>query len=127
MIRAKPPLLTRLRRHRGLWMLAVAVLLIKLVTSSICLGDGLKARLVDAKAATSALVVMDSATTDASDESACLLGEPGGCHCVCAHALTLTTNMTLFVAPVDATMESSRLSLGLVPDTTGSLLRPPIS
>jgi len=127
MTRATSPLLTRLRRHRGLWALAVAVLLIKLVTSSICLGDGPIVRLVDAKAATSALVVMDSATTDASDDSKCLLGEADDCHCACAHAVTLTTRVTLSVAPIDAAMEFFGLPPGLAPEMAGSLLRPPIA
>ncbi|WP_242451830.1 hypothetical protein [Rhodanobacter sp. T12-5] len=127
-IHAKPPLLTHLRRHRGLWVLAVAVLLIKLVMGSICLGDDpAAARLADTQTATSALATMDSATTAAPDDNACLLGEAGGCHCTCAHALTLTTSITLSVALLDVTRESSRLSLGLVPVKTGSLLRPPIA
>ena len=34
------PLLKRLRRHRGLWVLVMAVLLIKLVSGSVCVADG---------------------------------------------------------------------------------------
>ena len=40
MLFSRTPLLVRLRRHRGLWVLAVAVLLIKLATGTICLADG---------------------------------------------------------------------------------------
>ncbi len=128
MTRATPPLLTRLRRHRGLWVLAVAVLLIKLVAGSICLGDGpAVTRLADAPATTSVLATMDSATAAAPDDNSCLLGEAGGCHCACAHALTLATSVTISVALIEAKVESSRLSPGVIPETTGSLLRPPIA
>ncbi|WP_426700685.1 hypothetical protein ACPPVV_15080 [Rhodanobacter sp. Col0626] len=125
MTRSATPLLTRLRRHRGLWALAIAVLLIKLVSSSICLADDPSARL----AATQAVVGMtaDSAVAGTSGDAACLLGEAGDCHCACAHALTLTSSMLMPLAPTAARMMSSRLSPGLVPDTTGSLLRPPIA
>jgi hypothetical protein len=128
MIRATQPLLTRLRRHRGLWVLAVAVLLIKLVAGSICLGDGPAAtRLADTQATPSVVATMDSATAAAQDDNPCLLGEAGGCHCACAHALTLATSVTLSVAPIETTMESPRLSPGMIPESTGSLLRPPIA
>ena len=40
MSRSVPTLLTRLRRHRGLWVLVMAVLLIKLVSGSVCVADG---------------------------------------------------------------------------------------
>lgn len=128
MIRSTSPLLTRLRRHRGLWVLAVAVLLIKLAASSICLGDSPAATgLADAQATTRVLATMDSATAAAPDDNACLLGEAGGCHCACAHALTLATSVTLSVALIETSTESFRLSPGMVLAATGSLLRPPIA
>ncbi|WP_426688900.1 hypothetical protein [Rhodanobacter ginsengiterrae] len=128
MIRTTPPLLTRLRHHRGLWVLAVAVLLIKLVAGSICLGDNPAATaLADVQATTSVLTAVDSATAATPDDNACLLGEAGGCHCACAHALTLAASVTLAVAPVETSAASSRLSPDMIPATTGSLLRPPIA
>ncbi|TPG47763.1 hypothetical protein EAH75_13190 [Rhodanobacter glycinis] len=128
MIRTTSPLLTRLRRHRGLWVLAVAVLLIKLVAGSICLGDNPAATaLADVQATTSVLTAMDSATAATPDDNACLLGEAGGCHCACAHALTLVSSVTLSVALIETSAESSRLPPGMIPETTGSLLRPPIA
>jgi hypothetical protein len=128
MTRATPSLLTRLRRHRGLWVLAVAVLLIKLVAGSICLGDApAAARLADTQATTTVLATMDPVTAATPGDNPCLLGEAGGCHCACAHALTLATSVTLSVAPVEMRMESSCLSPGMVSQATGSLLRPPIA
>jgi hypothetical protein len=128
MTRATPPLLTRLRRHRGLWVLAVAVLLIKLVAGSICLGDSpIATALADAQATTSVPATMDAATAATPDDNACLLGEAGGCHCACAHALTLAASVTLSIALIETSTESSRLSPDMIPATTGSLLRPPIA
>lgn len=117
------PLLTRLRRYRGLWLLAFAALLLKLATSSVCLGD-LPASPLTA-AATSSVVM--SASVDVTAPDACLLGEAGDCHCACAHALTLTSHMAISMSPVLALLESTRLSPGLVPELSGSLLRPPIA
>lgn len=124
MTRTATPLLTRLRRYRGLWLLAFAALLLKLATSSVCLGD-LPAWPLTATAATSSVAMSASADVAAAD--ACLLGEAGDCHCACAHALTLTSHMAISVAPLLALLESPRLSPGLVPEMSGSLLRPPIA
>lgn len=127
MTRTAMPLLTRLRRYRGLWLLAFAALLIKLVTSSVCLGDVPATRWAATPATATLTVAMDSASSEAAVDEACLLGEADACHCACAHALTLTSQMVVSIAPTVVTMESSRLPPGLLPDTTGSLLRPPIA
>lgn len=124
MSRHATPLLTRLRRHRGLWSLAVAVLLIKLVASSICLGDAPRARL----AAAQTTVAVAALATDASADDACLLGEAGGCHCACAHALTLTSSgVAMPVAPPATRASVAPFDVGRVPAGGGSLLRPPIA
>lgn len=119
-------MLTRLRRYRGLWLLAFAALLLKLATSSVCLGDVPAVQLA-ATDSTTLTVAMHSTDSETAPGDACLLGEAGACHCACAHALTLTSQRVASIAPVVATLESTRVSLGLVPDTTGSLLRPPIA
>jgi hypothetical protein len=123
MTRIATPLLTRLRRYRGLWLLAFAALLLKLATSSVCLGD-LPASPLTATATSS---VAMSASADVTTADACLLGEAGDCHCACAHALTLTSHMAISMSPVLGLLESPRLSPGLVPEMSGSLLRPPIA
>lgn len=127
MICARTPLLTRLRRHRGLWVLAMAVLLIKLVSSSVCAGDGPTAELAAGQTAASVSLAMDAPTIATAGDAACLLGETGGCHCACAHASTLISRVALPVAPPDAGIASLHGALGFVPETTGSLLRPPIA
>jgi len=86
MTRPRPPLLTRLRRHRGLWVLAVAVLLIKLVAGTVCLADAPDKRLVSTTTVSAVSMPADTAIANVSadDASACLLGE-ADCHCACAH------------------------------------------
>lgn len=127
MIPTTTPLLTRLRRYRGLWLLAFAALLLKLVTSSVCLSDPPAVQMAASDATMTLTVAISSTGSDTAADDACLLGEAGACHCACAHALTLTSQMTLTLLPVVAMRELSRSSLGLVPDTSGSLLRPPIA
>ena len=122
----RTPLLTRLRRHRGLWMLAVAVLLIKLVTATLCLSDGPGARsaVVDSSS-TISVAVVDPAV--GNDDSACVLGEAGGCHCVCAHSLTLPTTLALAVARPGIRLDAPVEALGHIPTAPASLIRPPIA
>src|SRR3546814_18328561 len=88
---ARSSLLSHLRRHRGLWVLAVAVLLIKLVSGSIGVADGPRAQFVLATAAAQATLLADTAvsTVSADEVNTCRLGEGGGCHRDCAHSVTL--------------------------------------
>ncbi|KLD63895.1 hypothetical protein [Dyella japonica] len=121
------PLLHRLRRHRGLWALVVAVLLIKLVSGSVCLADGggraAGAGLGDA--ATSVTMVV--AAPAPSGDGDCLLGEGASCHCACPHAAGLPTSVALAVDAPDAPFLVSSVDAGRVPAIAGSLLRPPIA
>jgi hypothetical protein len=118
------PLLKRLRRHRGLWALVVAVLFIKLLSGSVCLADGGERdlRAGDAHAA----VVMTVDATPSGDGD-CLLGEGTSCHCACPHASTLPTAVVLAIDAPVASFVTSPVDVGRVPDITGSLLRPPIA
>lgn len=129
MYRFTPSLLTRLRRHRGLWVLAVAVLLIKLVSGSICVADGPSARFASATAAAPTTLVADTAVSAVStgDTISCLLGEGRSCHCACAHSDTLPASTPLPIARMEARFAPLTLHSGFTPATTGSLLRPPIA
>lgn len=123
MLRRPLPLLTRLRRHRGWFALAFAVLLIKLVSSSVCLGD--RAPLLAASAPAGTTV---AATADEQAGELCLLGEGADCHCACAHSLTVTR--TGVIAAVPAAPATARGGLAVpehLPVFSGSLLRPPIA
>lgn len=130
MYRSTSSLLTRLRRHRGLWVLAVAVLLIKLVSGSICMADGSGARFASMTvAATPTTLLADTtvATVSTDDANSCLLGEGSSCHCACAHSVTLPASTQLLIAKMEAHFAPLTLHSGFTPATTGSLLRPPIA
>lgn len=123
MQRTRLPLLSHLRRHRGLWALAVAVLLFKLLTSSICLAD---------PQASSALAWENAAQTSmvqasVPDDASCLLGEAGGCHCSCAHNMPLPAGMVLMVPVHGVSFTPAAASEGIAPEPIASLLRPPIA
>jgi hypothetical protein len=120
------PLLNRLRRHRGLWALVVAVLLIKLVSGSVCLADGGERDAYRAQAHASVTLSVEATPVQGAD-SDCLLGEGGSCHCACAHTATLPTSMALAVGMPEASFAAPSVNVGRVPDATRSLLRPPIA
>ena len=128
MFRSSPPLLARLRRHRGLWALAVAVMLIKLMTGTICLADSLDQRFASVIGVDALALVDTIADASAHDDgSNCVLGEAGGCHCTCAHAATLPTTAW---SPIDAMGTHFVAPAGFpqhVPASAGSLIRPPIA
>jgi hypothetical protein len=129
MLFPRTPWLTRLRRHRGLWALAVAVLLIKLVAGTLCLTDGPGARFasLDGAITTSAMAATAVDLAAGSDDGGCVLGEAGGCHCVCAHSLTLPTSVVLAVARPGIRLDSPVEALGHLPTAPASLIRPPIA
>ncbi len=118
-------LLTRLRRHRGLWVLAVAVLLIKLATSSICLSDA--KGFASSPSGTMSLSVAAPADQASPDDATCLLGEAGDCHCACAHTMPLPATGPLPIAKMDVHFEPLIIHSGFEAATTASLLRPPIA
>jgi hypothetical protein len=118
MPRRSPPLPALLRRHRGLWVLAVAVLLVKPATRTLCLADGAGF----ASPATGA-----AQPVAAGNEDGCLLGEGGNCHCSCAHTAMLpVAPIVAAMAPVPGVTPSPSLP-GAVPGAPASLLRPPIA
>lgn len=131
MFRPASSLLSRLRRHRGLWLLAVAIMMIKLTAGTICLGDGPNLRLAATAAATTSPydvsldVAEPTAPVDAKGD--CLLGEPGDCHCACAHSVTLPTAALASVTAMEVRFASPVIRTGYTPAMTGSLLRPPIA
>lgn len=117
------PLLSRLRRHPGLWVLVVAVLLIKLVSGSVCLADGGERDTSRAHVA----VTVEAAPAAQGGDGDCLLGEGASCHCACAHAAALPASVALAVGMPAASFATPSVDAGRVPDATRSLLRPPIA
>jgi hypothetical protein len=122
MSRTALPLLSRLRRHRGLWVLAVAVLLFKLVTGSICLADALPAA-----SATSGHTASMQNPLSAPDDGGCLLGEGNDCHCACAHNLPVPVGIAWTLPRQEMSFTASPLALAVIPAPSRSLLRPPIA
>lgn len=128
MSRIQPSLLARLRRHRGLWVLAALVLVFKLASGSACLADAPSAALT-AHASTAATAMTASAplSGDTAPDPGCLLGEVGGCHCACAHAMPVpAAAVAAPIVPVLALVPSAVPS-GVRVVLPGSPLRPPIA
>lgn len=130
MSRPHSPLLTRLRRHRGLWVVAMAVMMIKLVAGTLCLADGPEKSVVAQTTITAAVanLAVDTAVSDATDVAdACVLGEAGDCHCACAHTMPMPATAPLSLARIDPHFDSPAIHAGFAPASPGSLLRPPIA
>lgn len=115
------PLMNRLRRHRGLWLLVVLVMLIKLASGAVCLADGARSQ------PSSAVATLSMAASPASQGDDCLLGEGGACHCACAHMATLPASVSLAVGSLPAIAAQAAFVAGRVPSRSSSLLRPPIA
>lgn len=123
------PLLTRLRRHRGLWVLAVFVLLVKFASGTVCLTDRPGASVAASAVAASHVDTAAAVTADDStdDDGNCWLGEGSQCHCACAHSMTLPASAAAPVLALASHFLPPALSSGWTPAVTGSLLRPPIA
>lgn len=119
---ATPRLFTRLRRQRGVWVLALAVLLFKLTMATFCLLDGPVAASVDT--ATAAVSV---ATSDSAPGDTCVLDEGAGCHCSCAHNVAVPSTMPAMLAGVPHVHVTAMLRTGVTPGYERSPLRPPIA
>lgn len=127
MSRFPPSLLSRLRVHRGAWLVCVLTLVFKLFASSVCLADDGLATLSDPAGSPQVVAVSDAAEFGLGD-AGCVLGDAGGCHCACAHAVPLPP-VTTAPAPI-AVLSGSEwppISPHYVPTHTTSLLRPPIA
>jgi hypothetical protein len=121
------PLLKRLRRHRGLWVLVVAVLLIRLVSGSVCLADGGERDGSSGRVLVASAMTVQAPPEAASGDGDCLLGEGASCHCACPHAAGLPSTVVLAVDAPGAPFLVSSVDVGRVPAVAGSLLRPPIA
>lgn len=121
-----PPLFKRLRRHRGLWLLVVAVLLIKLVGGSVCVADGGARDGFSARMGIAATMTAQ-ATQAAQGDGDCLLGEGSACHCNCAHATGLPSSVVQVGTVPQAPTLVPIVDAGRMPAMTATLLRPPIA
>jgi hypothetical protein len=123
MHRHTPRLFTRLRRHRGVWVLALAVLLFKVAMSTFCVLDG--PRIAFAGDAT--IGTMAAVDSLEGDDDLCVLNEGKGCHCTCAHAVAMPAgDSTVLVAPLVSRVHPL-LPAAASPAFARSPLRPPIA
>ena len=125
MFRRPPSLFVRLRRHRGVWMLALAVLLFKVAMSTFCALDG--PRVAFAGTSPAAPVAAVQGVNGDADSDYCALGEGSGCHCTCAHAVALPAQATVVAAADRPRSLHPAVPAGESPAFARSPLRPPIS
>lgn len=116
-----PSLLPRLRRHRGLWAVAALVLLFKLASSAVCLGDA--PALAQAVPGTAVVAVAAATVPDAGQ---CLLGE-AECHCACAHTLPVPAAAPVLAPPPLPVVKPAPGADGLRVAAVELPLRPPIA
>ncbi|MET0254622.1 MAG: hypothetical protein ABWZ85_12450 [Luteibacter sp.] len=122
MSRIAPRLFARLRRHRGVWALALAVLLFKFAMATFCLLDG--PRVVAVPGEAPALVALDTGDTD---DDACVLDGGSACHCSCAHSVAMPMSMPVMITAVPREDLVASPPAGLQPGFEPSPLRPPIA
>lgn len=123
MHRHTPRLFSQLRRHRGVWALALAVLLFKVAMSTFCILDGPRVAFAGDIGKTTVATI---ASLEADDDS-CVLDEGNGCHCTCAHAVAMPSNLTAIPVAVPAAGAHASLHANASPSFVGSPLRPPIA
>jgi hypothetical protein len=126
MYRRPSSLFVRLRRQRGAWVLALAVLLFKVAMSTFCVLDG--PRLDFGGNGAVAGTPGEAATATADDATDyCVLGEGSGCHCSCAHAVALPASDAGVAVTVTLSPLAPPLPPALSPAIARSPLRPPIA
>lgn len=117
------PLLNRLRRHRGVWLLALAVMLFKVGMSTFCVldGPGPVTRLIGDTPTATASIDNDG------DGDGCVLNEGKGCHCSCSHTVAMPATFLPVLAVVPPTQRPVTLPAAPSPHFQRSPLRPPIA
>ncbi len=127
-----PSLFFRLRRHRGLLAMAVAVMILKFVAGTVCLSNDPDPRLVSGTTAatvTTATTPVALASVLSADAAAadCVLGELGGCHCSCAHNVPLAVAAVMPVLRLDVPAAATPLKTLPTAAIAGWVHRPPIA
>jgi hypothetical protein len=129
MPRHVPRIFTRLRRCRGVWMLALAVLLFKVAMSTFCVMDGPRLSFAVETAGSTLAESDNDARADAvsPDDDYCVLGEGSGCHCTCTHAVALPVDDAVVVTAVLLSRIGAPALATVSPSFPRSPLRPPIA
>lgn len=109
-------------------MLLIAALLIKVAAGTICVLDGPgQSSVANASEQTLTLGTTQADMASTNDSDGCLLGEAGGCHCACAHAVALPATFPVLAAVIGLPMVISHLPAAPTPLVSPSPLRPPIA
>ncbi|HEY4090474.1 MAG TPA: hypothetical protein VGN46_03090 [Luteibacter sp.] len=109
-------------------MLVALAMLIKFAASTACLLDDPGNFVGTSHAgATSEAAWAAAVTNDSQGDESCILGEPGGCHCACAHAVTLPATSFDTVASVLLPGIETHAPVAPSLRPTASPLRPPIA
>jgi hypothetical protein len=119
---SSPTLPQRLRRRKSAWVLFLLALIIKVVAGTACVFDG-----PGPVYASSAGFAMHTDAPAATDGEACVLGEAGGCHCACAHAVAMPVSLYALTAIVSSPDRVDHVPEPPRPTLDRSPLRPPIA
>ena len=118
---SKPFSLARLRSHRAVWLVCLVTMLLRLTVGTLCLADGLPG------GSTTGTPVSVTAAFPSTGED-CVLGEVGGCHCVCAHSVPVEPTGSVAISPaLPASNDWPALAPRVAQSHLGALLRPPIA
>ncbi|UPG94338.1 hypothetical protein [Luteibacter aegosomatissinici] len=120
-------LFQRLRSHKGAWLLVFAAIMLKVAAATVCVLDGPKVVALAASQVATAQADVTTHASTATDDEDCLLGEVGGCHCACAHAVTLPATAPFVAAVAIPPALSVHLPASPAPLVSPSPLRPPIA
>lgn len=120
-------MLSRLRRHRWMFGLAMVVLSFKLVAGTICLNDSSFASHA-AEGATAAVQLADAVVfASPAGEEGCVLGEAGGCHCACPEALPVPVTLAWGFGPFVSLFAFHAPDYAFAPARAAPPFRPPIA
>lgn len=126
------PLIHRLRRYlRVVALLCVGLVVMKSGVAALCAAEAFAAPLPAALSAgldAGATVDVDSDVATAEAETGpCWHGGAGGCHCACAHVMTLLPDLAVVAAPVSGTQRFPAALCPLRGAPQDDALRPPIA
>lgn len=123
-----PTVFQRLRTLKGAWVLMVLALFIKIASATACTLDGPSVQRLAGGPALATDVASVQADARGSDaDEVCLLGEPGGCHCACAHTAALPSTAPLVVMVDRPASSQVHVPAAAATGVPTSPLRPPIA
>ncbi len=123
------PLLAQIRRVRGLWALVAIAFLLKLVSSSLCISDGLNsgAKLDGDQRIYASQIVGEPTPVVSVDSGDCVLGEGSSCHCACPHAVPMPSVLATVGGAQIVQNVFPQPALANLATPVASFLRPPIA